>query len=168
MQNKKKENEHDSWLRSENDFSELDEIISEMIEKMMENQDLTENQLVVMGFAFRMGEDGKPIVQEFPQSDPSKESVQEIEPIVETQNLEKTFLVTVSLPGIKKEELDLHTEKQAVTVTAWNSEQYFVKHIRLPQEIEPRKTKASFKNTILEIDLPKKTAVPLKNKIKID
>ena len=150
------------------DFEEVDGIIHQLIDDMLSQSKGNENQLVVVGFAFKMDEHGNPIVEETTALQQGQQQVFEIEPIVDAQQTEKSFLITASLPGIQKNEIDLQPSKKSLTITAWNTEQYFVKHIQLPSEIAPEKTNARFNNTVLEVELKKRKTRAPKEKIKID
>ncbi|MBU0636579.1 Hsp20 family protein [Candidatus Micrarchaeota archaeon] len=150
------------------EFEKIEGRVNEMISKMIDNPDFPSDQPIVMGFALKMGENGQPLIQEFNNFKENEVEIEETEPLVETQNLEKSVIVTIELPGVKKQEIDLNSKSRSLTVSVWNEHQQFFKHISLPEEILSQKTKARFKNGILEIQLLKKKPVAQKNKIKIE
>lgn len=150
------------------EFEKLEGMVNEIIGKMLENQESNSNQPLVIGFALKMGENNQPLMQEFNNFKESETETEETEPLVEMQSQEKTFLITIELPGVKKEEIDLQTKSRAVTVSAWNKNRNYFKNISLPEEINTKQTKARFKNGILEIQLLKKKPSAQTNKIKIE
>lgn len=76
-------------------------------------------------------------------------------------------IITVQLPGIKAEDLDLSVSPEFLVITGMRKEtldskggsiernQKFSNRIKLPCKIEPDKVRASYENNILEIILPK-------------
>lgn len=155
METKKKK----QWLKRnpsfDSEFEKIENMLNEMLDQLMETEAFSDNQPHVVGFAFRLGEDGKPVAQEFSDIRHS----QEPEPLVETQKREQSFLVTMELPGIQKHDVDLKIEKKSIAVSAWNETKNYFKLIALPEEIAEHKTKAVFNNGILEIEAFKKNPV---------
>lgn len=90
------------------------------------------------------------------------------EPETEITETEGEIIVTMELPGVEKREIDLKVTKDQVIVKAEHRVERnekgtyrkiykdFYKAISLPKEINPDKVKATYKNGILEIRLPKK------------
>ncbi len=94
-----------------------------------------------------------------------------LEPLCEVEDLEDLFLVTVDLPRVKKEDVEVHTTRNTLEVTARMSNavcwehwgvvqkkiafQAFKKLIRLPEPIAPEQAEATLKNGVLRIALPK-------------
>ena len=88
----------------------------------------------------------------------------------------EAYVVSAELPGVKKEDISVEIEGSEVTLAAetrretgaqdgekWlRTERYFGKAARrfaLPQEVDEAKAAAKFDNGLLELTLPKKTAV---------
>lgn len=94
-----------------------------------------------------------------------------LEPLYEVDDLEDEILVTFDLPRVRKEDVEVHTTRDTVEVTARMSNavcwarwgvvqkkiafQSFRKQIRLPEPIEPDRAEATLKNGVLRISLPK-------------
>ena len=88
----------------------------------------------------------------------------------------EAYVVAAELPGLRKEDIHVEIEGNEVTIAAeskreaevkegdkWlRTERYFGKTARrfaLPQEVDEAKAVAKFENGILELTLPKKTAI---------
>lgn len=94
-----------------------------------------------------------------------------LEPLYEVENLDDRILVTFDLPRVKKEDVEVHTTRNTLEVTARMSNavcwerwgvvqkkiafQAFKKQIRLPEPIEPEQAEATLKNGVLRIAMPK-------------
>jgi len=82
-----------------------------------------------------------------------------------------SFVVTCELPGMKREEIDISIHNGTLTISGerklereekegetFRSERYFGKFQRsvtLPASVEPASVKASYKDGILQVELPK-------------
>lgn len=95
------------------------------------------------------------------------------------------FVVEAELPGVEKKDIDVNVTGQLLTIRAvLNKKQEskdknyyraersygeFVRSVRLPNDIETKNIKASFKNGVLEIQLPKtKEAKDKTTKVEIE
>ena len=89
------------------------------------------------------------------------------------------YVVNADLPGVRKEDIQVSIDGSEVTLTAevkreketgkdervLHSERVFGKVTRsfaLPQEIDEARAEAKFRDGVLELKLPKKTAAPRK------
>lgn len=93
------------------------------------------------------------------------------EPEIDLSEDKDNFVVKADLPGIKKEELDIKVEGRVLTVKGerkeeketkeksyFSSERFygaFTRMIELPAEVKADQVKASYKDGVLEIMLPK-------------
>ena len=94
-----------------------------------------------------------------------------LEPLCEVEDRDDEILVTFDLPRVIKENVEVNTTENTVEViakmsnaVAWDrwgvvqkkiTFQSFRKQIRLPEPLEPEKARASLRNGILMITLPK-------------
>ncbi len=94
------------------------------------------------------------------------------EPFVDIFDRGDEFIVTAELPGVRKEDIKVKVTDDTVYIEARvrreheleqegavRVERYYSGYrrvIRLPEEVVPEKAKASYKNGVLEIRLPKK------------
>jgi len=92
-------------------------------------------------------------------------------PKVDVINRDKEVLLKAELPGVKKEDVDVQVTDNSVTIRASTKheeveekgEYYhrelssgeFVRTLPLPAEVDGNKAKASFKDGLLELSLPK-------------
>ena len=94
------------------------------------------------------------------------------EPFVDIFDRGDKFVITVELPGVRKEDIKLRVTEDTVYIEAQirrekeleeegaiRIERYYSGYrrvIRLPEEVIPEKAKARYNNGVLEIELPKK------------
>jgi HSP20 family protein len=108
------------------------------------------------------------------KTEPEKVAVSETwrEPFVDIFDRGDKFVITVELPGVRKEDIKLRVTEDAVYIEAQikrekeleeegaiRIERYYTGYrrvIRLPEEVIPEKAKARYNNGVLEIELPKK------------
>jgi HSP20 family protein len=107
-----------------------------------------------------------------------------IVPAVDMYDRKTEIVIKTELPGVEKENIDLSITKDAITIKGEikkdeeaADEAYFARErafgafartIALPAEVDSEKAKASFKNGVLEIVLPKKEeATPKEIKVNI-
>lgn len=107
-----------------------------------------------------------------------------IVPNIEMYDRKNEIVVKAALPGVAKEDLDLTITKDSLTLKGEarkeeeiKEEDYyaseisygsFTRTIALPAEVDSEKAKASFKNGVLEIILPKREeAKPKEIKIEV-
>ncbi len=106
------------------------------------------------------------------------------QPVIEIIDKGKNLVVIAELPGVDKKDISLSCDGFVLDIEARTSKKeekkrkgfyyserkasVFKRSISLPEEVDFSKAKASFKNGVLEIVLPKKTAkARKKQKIKI-
>ncbi|MBP1912700.1 Hsp20/alpha crystallin family protein [Thermococcus stetteri] len=94
------------------------------------------------------------------------------EPFADIFDRGDRFVITVELPGVRKEDIKLRVTEDTVYIEAQvrrekeleqegaiRIERYYTGYrrvIRLPEEVIPEKAKARYNNGVLEIELPKK------------
>ncbi len=93
------------------------------------------------------------------------------EPLADVFETDKEVIVTVELPGVKKDDIEVNVTENAVEVKAEIKEEHkeekegiyrmersyrgFYRVIPLPAEVKPEEAKATYKNGVLEIRIPK-------------
>ncbi len=101
-------------------------------------------------------------------------------PKVDVLENEKEFVLQAEVPGFKKEEMDVVFDDGVLTVTARRmpekseekilyKERFtgnFIRKFQLSKNIQKEAIRASYRNGILEIHLPKKPAIEKEIKIK--
>lgn len=121
----------------------------------------------VYGYSMTIGPNGKPKIREFGNVKPSKDQetcgvnqpclnvTQEREPLVDIVDLESEIKVIVELPGVEKEDIKLSGTEKKLTISVDTSERKYFKEIQIPDKINPKKARSSYKNGVLEVSLPK-------------
>lgn len=160
-------------------FEDMDKIFGEM-EKMMEEElksftsrvpkeyvrerrlpdGRVERELgpFVYGYSVRIGPDGKPEVQEFGNVKQGRSGPlvkEEREPLVDVVDTNGEIRVVAELPGVEKEEIELHGSEDSLTITVNNPERKYFKEIELPTKVNVRQARSGYKNGVLEVILPK-------------
>ena len=124
----------------------------------------------VYGFSMRVGPDGKPNIQEFGNTRPPKRlesgesekyEVAEREPLTDVIECEDSISITLEIPGVEKEEIELNVEEDKVAINVDTAERKYFKEIPLKVKVDPKTSKATYKNGVLDIILSK---VPQKDK----
>ena len=133
----------------------------------------------VYGYSMTTGPDGKPVIREFGNVKPSRTSAfgaprpglevkGEREPLIDTLEEDKTIKIIAELPGIEKEDINLDTDENSLTISVDTEKRKYFKEVELPSTIDPESVKASYKNGVLEVTVTKKETKPKGRRIKIE
>ncbi len=141
---------------------------------------------LVYGSSMTVGPDGKPKVREFGNVRPlaqgeicGNESGMDIkplplvsaerEPLADVNTTDKEIKVVLEIPGVKKEDIMLSANDQAIEVTANNPQRKYHKTIDLPKEANIETARSTYHNGILEITFSKReNSKPKGKEIKIE
>jgi HSP20 family protein len=124
----------------------------------------------VYGFSVRTGPDGKPVVQRFGDAiGPGENAGNGLsrEPVSDIIERGDTISVTVELPGIEKDDIDIDIDGRKMTVKVDTEHRRYQKIIDLPCGVDKENVKATFKNGVLDVNL-KKTEESEAHRIKIE
>ena len=164
-------------------FEEIDRMFDEMVQEMLNNapKDLYRERKLpsggtvkemgpfVYGYSMKVGPDGKPVIREFgnvrPSSRPTRfgrqrpslELREEREPLVDTISENGTIRVLAEVPGVDKSNIKLNCSETALTITVDSEMRKYYKEVNLPEPVDPKVAKATYKNGVLEVVLTKKT-----------
>lgn len=135
----------------------------------------------VYGYSMAVGPDGKPVIREFgnvkPSSrptpfgvpKPSLEVKKEREPLVDVINEDSTIRIIAEVPGVDKENIKLNCSEKALTISVDAEYRKYYKEVDFPAEVDPKTSKAKYRNGVLEVTLTKiKNKKPTGESIKID
>jgi len=127
----------------------------------------------IYGWSYYMGPDGKPHFQEFSNTDtmPSQNTPEisgDTEPFIDVIEGEKEIYVTVELPGVDKENIDVELTKDIFSLDVKQPERNFTKDVKLPAEVLKKPVEAKYNNGVLSITLKKSKQKKKGNKINID
>jgi HSP20 family protein len=80
-----------------------------------------------------------------------------------------TVQVLVELPGVEKKDVKLNCTEKTLIISVDTEKRRYFKEVELPTEIDPKVSKASYKNGVLQVTLTKaKKETPKGESIKID
>lgn len=153
------------WPFGDDDlFDYFDDMLEDM-RKQMERvfsgsfKDLEEGKPYVWGYSFRLGPDGKPEFRQFGDTGALKPWVSERrrEPLTDVMHRNGTISITVELPGVEKEEIELRAQPEKVVIEVSNPERGYYKEVALPAAVDPDSVEATFKNGVLDVTLKKTT-----------
>ena len=135
------------------------------------------NNPFVFGFSVKTGPDGFPIFEDFgntrmkpygkkgekPTVDTSRE------PLTDINETDDQIAITVELPGVNKEDIDINVMEDKVEVNVKTESRKYFKSIDLTSMVENESSKATYKNGILDLVLTKKESdKPKGTKVKVD
>ena len=132
----------------------------EMIEDLLKGS-FGPNKKFIHGFSINIGPDGRPKIQEFgnrtlkkPNGGPAIS--EEREPLTDIIEGDDEVAVTVELPGVEKEDIDLNVKKNSLEITVDTANRKYHKLLELPCEVKPKTTKATYKNGVLDVVIKRK------------
>ena len=144
-----------------NDDKIMDDI-KKMAEEMMKMfTNAQPGKPIVHGYKIEFGPDGKPQIADFGnRSVRSPEGVptisDEIEPLTDIIEGENDVAITVEIPGVEKEDINLVATEDTLEIKVDSPKRKYHKSIDLPCNVKTKSTKATYKNGILDIVLDKK------------
>jgi HSP20 family protein len=140
-------------------FDEINKEFEEEFDKMMKRFRVKPAEFkgkrvgpVVYGWSMVIGPDGKPVVRQFGNVAP-RMFEGEREPLVDVNDSPEEVSVVAEMPGVDKSEIKLNATENSIEVRAPGK---YYKQVELPTKVIPDKAKASYKNGVLEVRLPKK------------
>ncbi|RLI45727.1 Hsp20/alpha crystallin family protein [Candidatus Bathyarchaeota archaeon] len=136
----------------------------------------------VYGYSMTVGPDGKPKIREFGNVKPSLRPEpfglarpylnvkEEREPLVDVMSTDGEIKVIAELPGVEKKDIKLHGTENTLTISVDTPKRKYHKEVQIPEPINPKAAKTSYKNGVLEVTLPKikKEKKPKGEPIKIE
>ena len=168
----------DPWMpRYEEDiFDEFEEQIQRMHRRMNTlYRDILRGNLAdrprVYGWSFRINSHGKPVFQEFgniPQLKTIQEPSESREPLVDIQETDKNIIVTAEIPGVSKDDVDLELTEDILIINVDSKDRRYYKEIKLPAEVDPDNSEATFNNGVLSITLNRLKPKKKGKKIKVE
>ncbi|PKK85270.1 MAG: hypothetical protein CVT48_06225 [Thermoplasmata archaeon HGW-Thermoplasmata-1] len=114
----------------------------------------------VHGFSLKVGPDGKPRMEEFgnrTRTAPTGEiELDEREPLTDIIEGDKEVSVTVELPGVERSDIDLKVTEDGIEIKVDTPQRKYRKRLPMPCEVNPKTTKATYKNGILDVVIQRK------------
>jgi len=152
----------------EREFMEMSDVESHLPKELVREKRAEDGSVtreigpIVYGYSMTIGPDGKPVVREFGnvKRGPTKEwreAISDIrEPLVDVVEGENDVRVLAELPGAKKGDIELTVEGRTLVISAETSLRKYRKELELPYSVEPKGSKSSFNNGVLEVTFPKR------------
>ena len=189
--NRKRRNGADDWFREgewniDDIFSNLETEFTKM-RKQMDSlmRDAVEGNLpenskknpFVFGFSVKAGPDGFPVFEDFgntrirPFKNQGEKPVVDTrrEPLTDVNETDDQIAITVELPGVNKEDIDINVMEDKVDVNVKTESRKYFKSIDLNSPVETESSQATYTNGILDLVLNKKESDEKKGtKVKID
>ena len=121
----------------------------------------------VYGYSITIDPDGKPKIQEFgnvkpklkPQpfgvERPSLDVKDEREPLVDVMTTDGEVKIIAELPGVDKQDIKLRATEETLTISVETPERKYFKEVGLPEKVNVKDAKTTYKNGVLEVTLPK-------------
>ncbi|MGQ0536142.1 MAG: archaeal heat shock protein Hsp20 [Methanobacteriota archaeon] len=152
------------------EFEKMRTYMARMFEEMQKSGPGKPGEPYVYGFSLKVGPDGKPQIQEFGNTNPVKAAIGEAgrEPLTDVIEGEKEVSITVELPGVEKDDINLRVQPRRVTIAVDHAKRRYHKVIDLPTEVKTETTEATYKNGVLDVTIQKVkgrdegTRVPIK------
>tara|TARA_B110000014_G_C19966015_1_gene499998 strand:+ start:200 stop:781 length:582 start_codon:yes stop_codon:yes gene_type:complete len=192
--NRKRDNRDGDWFSS-NDWN-IDDIFGNLdsefrkMRKQMDNlmrdavegniSDNSTNKPFVFGFSVTSGPDGIPKFEDFSNNriesfssseNETKEPTVETsrEPLTDVNETDSEIAITVELPGVAKEDIDINVTENKVEVKVDTEARNYFKTINLSCDVQTKSSKATYTNGILDLVLKKKISVKAKvTKVKVN
>ena len=153
----------DIWNDWESMFKNFDRRFKEMLSEAGDN-------VRTYGYTMYQGPDGVPHVREFGNAvgeyTPLPAGTRE--PFTDVTREGDKVHVTVELPGVRKEDIDLEVTDSTLSVSVDTESKKFAKSIALPCDVKSDTAKAEYNNGILEVVMESKKSSPKGKKVKID
>jgi len=143
----------------ENMFREMTARIPKELFKERELPDGTKVRTfgpIIYGYSVTIGPDGVPKIRtfgnvrpEYPFPVPSEVR----EPIVDVVTTPSLVRVTVELPGVKKDDIELYATERKLTISVDTPERKYHREIELPVRVDPKSADATYSDGVLEVTL---------------
>ena len=163
MADKRKKRGFFDDIFSEGSFTDIEDIIDQMMEKFGLNFEDFEKQPFFYGFSVSRHPGEEPEIREFGNifSDGDDEDddesiiqqfrVNERKPLMDVFEIDDKVHVMIELQGVEKEDINLNVTEKSLELIAENEEMMYEESIDLPSSVDPDSAKARYHNGVLEI-----------------
>ena len=145
-----------------NDDRTMDDI-RRMAEELMKGffSNAQPGKSIVHGYKIQFGPDGKPRIEDFgnrpiKSADGEPLISEEREPLTDIIEGDEDVAVTVELPGVEKNDIDLNATNDTLEIKVDTPDRKYHKSLNLPCDVLPKTTKATYKNGILDVVIKRK------------
>jgi HSP20 family protein len=133
----------------------MQKLADEMLRKGLSGQN--KRDPFVYGFSVRTGPNGEPRIQEFGNAKDyfvNEDERSEWTPLTDVQETENDILVTVDIPGVEKEDINIEVRDTKLVLDVESKRNYRTT-IDLPRQVDPSDSEATYNNGVLEVKLKK-------------
>lgn len=154
-------------------FEEMRQRMERMMGEFMKVGPEQSDRPFVYGYSVRVGPDGKPEVREFGDTNVVRPGLRPgppargREPLTDVIESGDTTHITVELPGVNKDDIDMRVTEDKIIVRVDAGDRQYYKEVDLHSKVDPNSVKATFKNGILDITV-KRVGGPQGHKISIE
>ena len=157
---------------------QMDDLMRDAVEG--NSTDNSSKKPLVFGFSVTTGPDGIPKFEDFSNNtiEPFSSSRNETkeatidtsrEPLTDVNETDSDIAITVELPGVSKEDIDINVTETRVEVKVDTEARNYFKAIDLSCEVQTNSSKATYTNGILDLVLKKKMLEKAKGtKVKVN
>jgi len=154
-------------------MNRMDRMMEDMMRRAMEMPRGREEapNPYVYGFSMSLGPDGKPVIREFGNVEPSAKGPlvkEEREPLVDVLESDGEVVVVTELPGVEKNEIKLESTDRGLKIDVGSGKRRFFKELELPHLVDPHTGHASYKNGVLEVRFSKSSVKKPTRTIKVE
>ena len=123
----------------------------------------------IYGWSLKVGPDGKPQFREFGNT-PSKQGLfkEAREPLVDVIEGDDMICVTIELPGVEKENIDLEVTPLILKINVDAKDRKYYKEVKFSTDVDTTSARATYQNGVLDVEVKKKQFDKKGNKINIE
>lgn len=154
----------------EKEFERMQKLTDELIRRSVgRGENVEQRDPFVYGFSLHTGPDGSPEIREFGNMKDSFSGKSESEwtPLTDVQETDDSILVTMDVPGVEKENINVEVRDHELVLDVSGSRKYSTT-VELPMSVKSSESSATYNNGVLEIKLPKEEEEKKGEPIKID
>lgn len=157
----------DAWLRAmgvdPGEFRKMADEMQRNLGEALKSMGADPSKSFVSGFSVKVGPDGKPTFSSFGNKPQVKANpagatkgipsvvADEREPLTDVIEDAKQVSITMELPGVEKKDINLHMTAEELEVSVDNDLRKYHKRVKLPAKVDPKTTKATYTNGILDV-----------------
>lgn len=126
--------------------------------KLEDGSTVREMGPIVYGYSVKIGPDGKPEIRKFGNIDAMPHLLggglsvrEEREPLVDVMKTSDEVRIVAEVPGVNKEDLKVSANEDMVTIESLTGSPRYQKKVNLPDAVDPKTARSTYKNGILEI-----------------
>src|SRR6266568_8457085 len=143
------------WFDIFEEMDRMDRLMDDMMRKAVEMPKPQEGASpFVYGFSMSVGPDGKPVIREFGNVEPSSKGPllkEEREPLVDVIQDGNDVVVVTELPGVERNQINLEYADRTLKLTVSAPKRRYLKEMEIHQLVDPKTARATYKNGVLEV-----------------